>query len=68
MNYSKKRIIDFIVLFILLNYICLWLYYKIFLLKCLFGLKYGKCLLLNYFDEVEYIYIRNEVFEGGKGG
>lgn len=67
-NYSKKRIIDSIVSFISLNYTCLWLYHKISLLKCLLGSKYGKCPLPNYLDEAEFTHIRNEAFEGGKGG
>lgn len=64
----KKRIIDTIVSFISLNYTCLWLYHKISLLKCLLGSKYGKCPLPNYLDEAEFTHIRNEAFEGGKGG
>lgn len=64
----KKRIIDSIVSFISLNYTCLWLYHKISLLKCLLGSKYGKCPLPNYLDEAEFTHIRNEAFEGGKGG
>lgn len=67
-NYSKKRIIDSIVSFISLNCTCLWLYHKISLLKCLLGSKYGKCPLPNYLDEAEFTHIRNEAFEGGKGG
>lgn len=67
-NYSKKRIIDTTVSFISLNYTCLWLYHKISLLKCLLGSKYGKCPLPNYLDEAEFTHIRNEAFEGGKGG
>lgn len=67
-NYSKKRIIVSIVSFISLNYTCLWLYNKISLLKCLLGSKYGKFPLPNYLDEAEFTHIRNETFEGGKGG